>query len=227
MRVMNLVRKTILWFMGIIMTLPGIGRAEDKQVENKKIANQKQEEQYSKPQFSKNDLIDALEQLNRKPQEVKIISAMCYEMAVSPKEIDYQCPICGKKTTHSMDKGQGALVQGLEYIKRSLKQIPYDISVDASALCSNCNKDKDPELVMNISCFGCGKKFSWKVRTQEDINMLQWLYIKPPFKEIDGNYLNIWGNAEPEEHEKIKKGVNYIAEHVFCLECRKQLKLGE
>ncbi len=227
MRVMGLIKRVFLWIMGIIMAFPGSGRAAGKQVENKAPVNPKQEEQYSGAYFSKDELLRSLKQLNNNPQAVRIISAMCYEMAMTPQEVDFQCSACGKKTTHSMKEGQGALVQQLEYIKRSLKQIPYKISVDATGLCSVCNKDKDPGLVMKVSCFNCNKQFSWKVKTPADINMLQWLYLKPPFKEIDGNNLGIWGSTDPPEQKKIKEGATYILEHVFCPECRKQIRLED
>ena len=139
----------------------------------------------------------------------------------------FRSPKCQKKATHLYDTPQGALTQELPHIIRSLKAVPYKITVNCTGLCSYCGKGKDKALVMRVSCFACGKDFSWKVKDRKDIDMLHWLYMRPPFKEIDGHYLGFWDSSKPEDRKKIKEGAAYILEHVFCSECASKVKLEE
>ncbi len=220
------IKNISVWMLGMTVAFAGPGRAAVQRNNKPSPDSDKKQEKYSGACFSKDTLIDALKALNRNPQDVQVVSAMCYKMAAPQDEIEFQCPACGKKTAHSLSRGPGILVQQLEYIRRSLQQMPYKIRIDAAGLCSACGKDKPAVLVMHVGCFGCGKEFSWEVENQEDIDTLHWLYMVPPFQEIDGHYLGVWG-AVKEEQSRIRQGAVYIRNHVFCPVCRSQIPLPE
>lgn len=222
MKTLKWFKRFFLGFIGLISVIPRWGLAEENKNEASPVADAKDEQQV-KASFSKDNLIRSLRQMNRNPKEIKTISAMCYKMMLSPKEMQFQCDICGHTTIYATASDQGALVKNLPYIKRSLSQMPYKISIDSTGLCSICGKGKDKVLVMRVSCFNCGKEFSWEVKNQKDITMLQWLYLKPPIKEIDATDLELWDKTE----EGIKEGAKYIHEHVFCPECQQKIKLEE
>lgn len=215
-------KRVFLGLMGIILAIPRGGLAQENK-EQTSPSDIPKEEQQVKAKFSKDDLIKSLRQMNKTPKTIKTICAMCYEMAIPSKETQFQCVTCGHTTIYATESDQGALVEHLPYIKRSLAQMPYKISIDSTGLCSICGKDKDKVLVMRVFCFNCGKEFTWEVRNNEDIEMLNWLYLQPPIKEVD---FSPWRSSQANENG-IKKGAKYIHEHIFCPACRDKIKLDE
>lgn len=174
-----------------------------------------EEEQQIPEKFSKNDLIRSLQQLKRNPEKVQFSSAMCYDMAVESDDIQYQCEQCGTSTVFKRGTDIGNLALSVPGIRRSLALTPYDVAIDASALCPVCGEGKEQEIVIHMNCFNCGKQFSWPVRNWEDVRMLRWLYLKHPVTTID----------ERELGSDVAQGVEYIRDHVFCPECREKVSL--
>lgn len=216
-------KKIFTSFLGIIVSFPIFGHAEEIKIEQKSSEPSK-ETQPAKSQFTKEELINSLRDLRRNAKEIKTICAMCYKVAQLSDKIEFQCDRCGHTRIYERDSIEGRLAQDLPYIKRSLAQMPYKISVDSTGLCSVCGKDKNKVLLMNVSCFNCGKEFSWEVKESSDIDTLRWLYLKYPVIELDERHFGI---NETNKEEKIKKGTQYIIDHVFCPECRKNAKLDE
>lgn len=215
-------KKTFIGFIGLILAVPRWGMAEENKEQIEPTPTPKQEQEV-KAQFSKEDLTNSLRQMNRSPKSIKAIGAMCYKMGVPPKEVEFQCSICGHTAIYAGESGHGALTSSLPYIIRSLAAMPYKISIDSSGLCPICGKGKDKILVMHVSCFNCGKEFSWEVKNQKDIDMLQWLYIRPPVTELDSTNLQLWGDTE----KGTKEGAKYIRDHVFCPICREKIDLEQ
>ena len=222
MKILKWFKRIFLGFIGLISIIPRWGLAEENKKEVSPVTPAKDEQQV-KESFSKDDLIRSLRQMNKNPSAIKTICAMCYKMAVPPKEMQFQCGICGHTAIYATESDQGALVQSLPYIKRSLAQMPYKISIDSTGLCSICGKSKDKVLVIHVSCFNCGKEFVWEVKNKEDIEMLSWLYLRPPIKEVD---FPPWRNSQANK-EGIKRGAKYIHDHIFCPVCREKIKLEE
>lgn len=222
LKLIKWLKKIFISFIGLIFTVP-IGETTDVSggnitwpVSPHNAANQK-----VKASFSKGQLIDSLRKMNSRPEEVKVICAMCYEMSLPSKEVDFQCDICGKNQIYLRQSDEGTLVEALPYIKRSLSMMPYKISIDATALCPVCGRGKGKALIMNVDCFNCGKEFSWEVKNREDVVNLRWLYLRPPMNEIDGTELELRGKGK----EEIREGARYIYEYVFCPQCREEIKV--
>lgn len=222
MKIVRWFKRLFLGFIGLISAIPGLGLAEENKKETSPVVPAKDEQQV-KAIFSKDDLTRSLRQMNKNPSAIKTIFAMCYSITMGSKETQFQCGICGHTTIYATKSDQGALSQSLPYIKRSLAQMPYKISIDSTCLCSICGKGKDKILAMHVSCFNCGKEFSWEVRNKEDIEMLSWLYLRPPIKEVD---FPPWRSSQANE-DGIKRGAKYIYEHIFCPVCREKIKLEE
>jgi len=220
MSTLKWLKKTCIGCIGLMLAIPRWGIAEENKEQVEPTPAPKQEQEV-KAQFSKEDLINSLRQININPKSIKAIGAMCYEMMVPPKEVEFQCGICGHTAIYARESDPGALTNSLPYIKRSLATMPYKISIDSSGLCPICGKGKDKVLSMHVSCFSCGKEFSWEVKNQKDIDMLKWLYIKPPVTELDATNLRLWVDTE----KGIKEGAKYIQDHVFCPVCREKINL--
>lgn len=216
----NWLKKILLSLVGLLLTIPGAGGAEEDKKEVRQTDPPK-ETQEVRERFTKDDLIDSLGDMEEKPGSFKYVSAMCYSSAFLPEEDEYQCDICGALTIYKRNSDQGLLVSELPYIKRSLATMPYNIAIDSTGLCLKCGKDKEKTIVMHVKCFNCGKVFSWQVKTGEDVVMLQWLYLKPPIKELDEMLLGI------RDKKDVKKGAKYIRECVFCPICRDKIKINK
>ena len=210
-------KRILTGFIGLSFTINGSGLAKENKKESN-VPSHSKEEQKLKLKFSKDELIKSLRKMKRYPEEIKTVCAMCYKMASPPKEVEFQCDKCGNKTIYATRSDQGVMIRHLPYIKRSLDEMPYKISINSTGICSICGENKQKVLIMNVTCFNCGKEFSWEVKNQEDITMLGWLYLKPPIEEVDATDLNI----RRDKKDGIKKGAIYIHEHVFCDECRKK-----
>jgi predicted RNA-binding Zn-ribbon protein involved in translation (DUF1610 family) len=223
MRIVRWLKKGIISGLGMLFVFPNTVNAMGKAREPGRV-EPSNEEQVVTPPVSAKDLVTALQNMHRNPEEITVVSAMCYEMMMPPEEVEFACPTCGKKTTYAYNSDAGRLAQELPYIVRSLESLPYSITVDAAGLCSACGKDKPQVLVMRAACRQCGKNFSWPVVNEPEAVQLHWLYQKLPFREIDGHYLDIWGT---QDREKIQQGAVYIRDHVFCPECRKNINLKE
>lgn len=222
MKTLNWLKKVSLGLIGLIFVIPAAKSADVAQVEST-CSPSSTEEQQIRVNFSKEDLIKSLRNMNRHPESVRTICAMCYKAAVLPKEVNFQCDICDEAQIYLRESDQGALIVALPYIKRSLSTTPYRITIDSIGLCPSCGKGKDKALIMNVNCFSCGKKFSWEVKNKEDIANLKWLYLKPPIKEVDcapGEW-----PKQGTEQEVVKNGAKYIYEHIFCWECRRGIKI--
>lgn len=236
MKILNACKKILTGIIGLIFTFPLVARTEDNHKTMEKGSSLKKE-QLMRETFSKEELIDALRKMNRHPENIKVICAMCYKTVMPSKEIEFQCDKCGRVTVYPREVGSyrpdqieaggngnnkrpqpGILSEKVSFIKRSLTQMPYKISVDSTGLCSVCGKEKDKVLLMAVSCFNCGREFSWEVKDEKDINMFKWLFLKLPVTEIDGIDLDVRGD----EKKAIKQGAEYINTHVFCPDCRKQ-----
>ncbi len=222
MKILRRVKKIFMSIVGITFVMHGQAKA-GAQKDTAQPAEPAKDER-TESNFSKEALIDSLKEMNRDPKKVNFISAMCYDMAASPNEITFQCEICGFDAVYATDSEQGRLTQQLPYIKRILAETPYKIKVDSSGLCPVCGKGKDQVLVMNVNCFDCGKPFSWQVKNENDMEMLKWLRLKPPIKEIDLGQAVDRDLDEKEKAARVKSITEYITARVFCPECRKKLK---
>lgn len=214
------IKRNCIWFISLFLTLPTRGSLAKDSKETMPPTTKTKQEQPGKVQFSKEELNKALKEMSRDPKSIKTVCAMCYKVAMSTNDIEYHCNACGHAKIYPRNSDQGALANMLPIIKRSLGAMPYKISIDDSGLCPVCGKDKSPVLVAHVHCFDCGKEFSWEIRNQHDIDMLKWLYIKPPVKELDARNLNLGSNGGG-----IKEGAIYIRDHVYCPVCRKKIKL--
>jgi hypothetical protein len=211
MRLLNKLTASVLGLMSYLV--PFLGQLNSTQ--GSPVSKPAPENQPERARFTKEDLISALQKLNLNAKEIRIVSAMCYDMSEVLGDIDFHCALCGRTTSYKMNSHEGNQVTLLAFIQRSFASLPYKASIDASGLCSVCGKDKDKILSIHIACFECGKDIAWDLRSPQDIKMLQWLYLKPPFTELDGANLGINGNGE-EKAEQVRKGIAYIRDHVFC-----------
>lgn len=213
-------KKTCVGFISLFLTIPGKGMAKDSKEVATPAPEVKQEEA-AKAKFSKEELNTALRKMERDPKSIKTIGAMCYEMAMQSKEVEFPCTICGHTKIYLRNSNEGSLSSDLPYVRRSLESMPYRISIDASGLCPICGKGKARVLVAHVRCFDCCKEFTWEIQNAADIEMLKWLYIKPPIIQLDSTTLNLWNDPE----KKIKEGAEYIRNHVYCPVCREKVKL--
>ncbi len=172
----------------------------------------------NKKHYSKEELIESLKQMKREPKSVSLVSAMCYEVSISYEDIEYYCPICKQNSIYSLRTSPGQLIQNLAYIRRSLKNLPFNIVIDTSSLCQNCGTDKEPKLVFTVDCFDCGQKFSWEITTEVEIDSLKLLFLKPPITTID--VFSLASEVRQDELTTVNKVIEYIVEHLFCPESR-------
>lgn len=239
MKILNILKRFFAGFIGVIFTLPAGVRAEENKGMIKNAPSTK-EENVVRTGFSQDELIGSLRKMRRHPEKIKTVCAMCYDMVGPPREVEFQCGKCGRITVYSRESAvpgpessenlelskkpqPGILAEKLPYIKRSLAQTPYKVSVDLTGLCPVCGKGKDQVLVMAVSCFNCGREFSWEVKGEKDINMLRWLYLKFPINEVDITELDIRNNII----DGVRGGAEYIYGHVFCPDCRKKINIEE
>ncbi|MFA6432038.1 MAG: hypothetical protein WCV91_06650 [Candidatus Margulisiibacteriota bacterium] len=184
-----------------IFPLPALANKEEKSV------------------YSKADLINQLKEMKRDPKKFNVVTAMCYEIAMLPETVVYQCTKCRKKTTYPYDSNSGKLIEKISSINYLFSRLPYKTAVDTTGFCPKCGKDKI--IVVRSACFNCGKEFTYKIADQTEADKLKWLAVTPKNKEIDGNTLDIWTSEEA----RVKLGADYILEHIFCPECRKKIVL--
>jgi len=101
------------------------------------------------PKFvlSKDKLDEKLALLKQSPVPPPEPIAMCYSIALpSPedqKTFSYICPLCGRKTTHSVDKWD--ILFQLDQIRdasQTLREKGLEIYLDDKNLCSNCCKPR-------------------------------------------------------------------------------------
>jgi hypothetical protein len=163
----------------------------------------------------KHQLPDVVEKFSEEDR-----SAMCYSV-VAIEESTFTCEKCGHNTVYDADSEEGKLVRQLPYVKRSLTAMPYKISIDTTNFCSVCGEGKSKAIIMKVNCFRCGKEFSWEIKNAQDASMLKWLYFKLPIKEIEGSGLS----KEDKTKEGIKKGSEYIRNHVYCPMCRRKISI--
>ncbi|MFH1067246.1 MAG: hypothetical protein V1746_05035 [bacterium] len=210
---MTRVKKILLGVAGFLVTVPTSGLAE----ENKEPTNNTDtplKEQQNKNRLSKDELVKALKEMKRNPEELsRPQSAMCYDMAAPPDSTEFQCPVCGQQTTYAAGSSEYDLAYEFSYLNRSLTDIPYQISLDSSGLCASCSKGKNKSITAHVACSSCGKEFSWEIKNKTDCYMFRWLYHKLPLQKIE------------KEKEEIVKGADYLREHVFCPACRKNIRL--
>ncbi|MFA6356865.1 MAG: hypothetical protein WCY23_07140 [Candidatus Omnitrophota bacterium] len=208
----GLIKKAAAACLGLAFTIPVTAQGPEARAE-------KQE----KAKFTKDDLINSLKKMSESPKDIKTVCAMCYDMAVQPEEAEFSCNECGRVTVYSRRTNEGALVRELPYIKRSFESLPYDVSLDATGLCSTCGVNRSKVIVVDTACYNCGKRFKWKISNSNDLNMVHLLYLTPPINEIDTHYLGSWSN-DPAE---VRKAAIYIRDHVFCPECRTKIRLAD
>jgi hypothetical protein len=171
--------------------------------------------QPERARFAKEELVSALQKLNLDAKQIRVVSAECYVSVRMAGNIDFHCSNCGRKTSYQRQSDKGIQVVNFEAIRRSFADLPYKVSIDASGLCPVCGKDKQKTMIVHMACFECGKDFSWNLDSTESIQMLQWLYLRPPFTELDGIILSINGDGEAKAAQ-IRAGIAYIRDHVFC-----------
>ena len=212
---------------GLMMLAAGRAEAEEQASGTACDPAPQKDEEQSYHGYSKEDLIKSLRGLHRNPTSYKTVSAMCYDMAMLSGDTDFVCPLDGTKSVYQRQSDAGELVDNIEYIERLGKYVPYKISVDSSALCSSCGKDKPKELTVHVKCFDCGADFTWPVKNQYDISMLQWLWLRIPITELDEMQLPSRDGTEKSWEETVRHGAEYIRDHVFCPDCRKKIELDE
>ena len=155
---------------------------------NKKISSQNPsvKEKIIINTFSKEALLESLKKMNRNPEEIKIMCAMCYMPALFPKGIEYKCEKCGYINIHARDSIDGMFARWFPHIKRYLLTMPYKIILDPSGLCKKCSKGKELSILsLRVSCLNCEKEISVELNNEEDLKKIEWLYLKPPIKELN------------------------------------------
>ncbi|MFZ5951461.1 MAG: hypothetical protein ACOYXC_12200 [Candidatus Rifleibacteriota bacterium] len=173
-------------------------------------------------ELSQQKLIDALKAMKNQPDSIKFHSAMCYKMALGPDTFEYSCPDCGKITSHKYHSPGGAMARQITSIRRSFANLPAKITIDEKSLCHFCGKDAEAKLCFFTECGSCSKNFSWKITETEDLEKLEWLFLKYPLAELD-----IGPGRGPEtDPQRVKKMVEFVSGCMFCPECIKKLELN-
>lgn len=116
------------------------------------------------------ELQQKLDELKNKPEPRSLQrGAMCYEM-VGPTKQEYVCPVCGQRTvypdidyTKQTDKEQTqrwnilntlislpAFERTLASINQAARAHGYTLTLDTSAFCSSCGKDKPKNILLNV-----------------------------------------------------------------------------
>ncbi len=188
--------------------------------------------------LSKEDLIKALQKMNRTPEDIKISSAMCYasvEMKIS-REIEFVCDKCGKttlykKSEHYSSGDNDILAEEAASIKTGLARTPYKIKVDTAGFCSFCNTANERKLVACLNCFNCGKEISFDIKNNNDFEKLSIFFIEMPISlskvdsclYISDRIITLGSKHDPSE--AIRNAADYIHKHVFCEDCQKKILL--
>lgn len=167
-------------------------------------------------------LIESLRALQREPDKVPFHSAMCYDMSMPPASVRYTCETCGTVTDLPY-KGPGELSEELPYLRRSFRDLPVKVTIDASPLCSKCGGGKPYCMVMTTECGECGKAFSWNISTSDDRDRLKLLFIDHPVETFDAGSKGM-GRDGPDA-KRVIENADYIASRLFCDDCRRKLGL--
>lgn len=167
-------------------------------------------------------LVESLRALQREPDNVLFHSAMCYDMTMPPASVQYTCETCGAVTDLPY-QGPGELSVELPYLKRSLRDLPVKVTVDASSLCSKCGGGKPCGIVLTTSCGECGKTFSWSVSTSEEKDRLKLLFIAHPVRFFDAGPKGM--GMDGTDAKRVIENADYIASRLFCEDCRNKLGL--
>lgn len=177
--------------------------------------------------LARQQLIDALKSMKNNPEAIEFHSAMCYKMAMPPDTFEYSCPDCGTKTTHGYFSISGQMAREIASINRSLASslasLPAIITVNTISLCEKCGKGAPPELIFNTECGNCKTSFPWKISNSEDLNKLNWLFIKYPVKSLDLGP----GGSNSTYPERVKEMVKFVSGCVFCPACLDKLQLSD
>ncbi|MBF0407677.1 MAG: hypothetical protein HQM10_10005 [Candidatus Riflebacteria bacterium] len=171
--------------------------------------------------YSRETILDSLRKMNRTPEKIETVHAMCYKMAMPPKTIEYSCPKCSERTTYPYRGFAGAATRGMEYLSR-LASTSFNIATDFSSLCKKCNSSGTEEIRVSLHCQGCSKNIEWSVSTEEEIELLATFFLEYPVKEVDLTRLSFnLRNSDKQmtEAEKIRELSKYIHSKVFCDEC--------
>ncbi|HOY65446.1 MAG TPA: hypothetical protein PLP29_01075 [Candidatus Ozemobacteraceae bacterium] len=177
----------------------------------------------AKPDDAKRQaLIDSLRALRREPEKVPFHSAMCYDMTMPPESVSYVCEACSG-TTELSYRGLGELSREVPYLKRSLADLPVNVHLDASPLCSKCGAGKTPGIELTTECGECGKSFTWTVSTADEKDRLRLLFVAHPITSFDAGPRGM-GDDGPDP-KRVIENAEYIASRLFCEDCRKKLGL--
>ncbi len=171
--------------------------------------------------LARQQLIDALKSMKKDPEKIEFHSAMCYKMALSPDTCDYSCPSCGKITTYQYHSLGGKLARQIATVRRSLDNLAVKIDVDESSLCQKCQKGNKPELVFTTACGNCNASFTWKIVDDEQLDKLEWLFLKYPVSSLDIGP----GVGPTTDPQRVKSMVEFVSGCTFCPDCIKKLDL--
>ncbi|HNX75965.1 MAG TPA: hypothetical protein PLM07_17805 [Candidatus Rifleibacterium sp.] len=171
--------------------------------------------------LARQKLIDALKSMKNNPEEIEFHSAMCYKMALPPNTFDYSCPGCGAVTTHQYYSAAGKMSRQIASVRRSLPNLPVEISVNETSLCQHCSKGSEPALVFTSKCGKCQAIFSWKTADDKDLKKLDWLFLDYQSKSINLGP----GKGSKKDPEQVKEMVRFVAGCTFCPACVKDLQL--
>ena len=171
--------------------------------------------------LARQKLLDALKSMKNSPEEIEFHSAMCYKMALAPATFDYSCPGCGAVTMHQYHSAAGKLARQIASVRRSLPNLPVEITVNETSLCQHCGKGSEPALAFTSKCGECQTVFTWKIVSDEDLDKLGWLFLDYPFKSLDIGP----GKGSSKDPDRVREMVKFVSGCTFCPACVKKLQL--
>lgn len=106
--------------------------------------------------LSRADIDAKLKELADKPAPTKLApGAMCYDMVMPPRRIDYVCPACGTKAIlQNEDAGVKSewILPKVEFYRNQaleLQKLGLNIRLDESSLCPKCSGKTNPSPTLN------------------------------------------------------------------------------
>ncbi len=125
---------------------------------------------------SREEIIHRLELLAKSEAPTQLNpGAMCYEMAMPPDRIEYQCPVCGSKTLYTQD-ALFSLVESAGQCRHIVSNIPgLDLRLEERGFCRKCQPDTNQNLllVLHIKYRGEQKEEAYEGITPEGLQLLR------------------------------------------------------
>ncbi|MBF0595685.1 MAG: hypothetical protein HQL22_12075 [Candidatus Omnitrophica bacterium] len=200
----------IIQILFIIVVFVGLlvfsAKAEEQKAQAKNAVSSEQVQSMSREEIQR-----ALKRIETKSAPAQKMGAMCYEMAASPENLEYVCPLDGEKTVYSRKSKAYGQAGGVVELRRLLNDLQVlakgiSFSLDERKLCSKCSPSigDDDRKVSLIIKYGDGRIVQTDGVSSEDIRYLMGFFSdglsyktsndgQLPLKQVDARLKELLG----------------------------------